>query len=77
MPDYGLVDYDYGCRWALKFGPHSFMIGAGGCAYHIGGKDRPEDKVGKSRGEGNIPYVVGPGIQFCEMMGFEKIEVEE
>jgi hypothetical protein len=77
MPDYGLVDYDYGCRWALKHGRDSFLVGAGGCAYHIGGKDRPEDKVGKSDGKGNLPQVKPYAIAFLKMMGFDTVDLDE
>jgi len=51
--DYGLVDYDLGCRFMLRFGMEAYMIGPGE-AYHIGGKDRPEDKIGKETSVDNM-----------------------
>lgn len=48
---YGLIDYDYGARWMLGGG--EFELGDG-AAYHIGGIDRPEDKVWKQVSNASI-----------------------
>lgn len=49
---YGFVDYDFGIRWMLEYGRDAYVIGPG-VGYHIGGKDRPEDKIGKEPSEAN------------------------
>ena len=39
FPGYGCVDWDFACRWMMKHGQDSWMIGPGE-SYHVGGATR-------------------------------------
>ncbi len=42
FPGYGCVDYDFACRWMMRFGLESWMIGPG-VGYHVGGDERQHE----------------------------------
>ena len=40
FPGYGMVDYDLACRWMMRYGTDSYILGPGD-AFHLGGMVRP------------------------------------